>query len=73
MSGTWTLQAGLHFVYDGDPCTIVEICDGAIIARDRSGRSRRLRMVDVLRPVSEGARPTSLAEHGGRRRTPRWR
>ncbi|WP_282837529.1 integrase [Microbacterium flavum] len=56
MSGTWTLQAGSHFVYDGDPCTIVEICDGAIIARDRSGRSRRLRMVDVLRPVSEGGK-----------------
>lgn len=56
MSTTWTLQAGSDLVYDGEPCTIVEICDGAIITRDRAGRSRRLRMVDVLRPPNEGGR-----------------
>jgi hypothetical protein len=56
MTATWTLQAGSDLVYDGDPCTIVEICDGAIVTRDRTGRTRRLRMVDVLRPASEGGK-----------------
>ena len=54
MSNTWTLQPGSDFVYDGEPCTVVEICDGAVITRNRAGKMRRLRMVDVLRPRSEG-------------------
>ena len=56
MTATWTLQAGSDLVYDGDPCTVLEISDCAIITRDRQGRTRRLRLVDVLRPASEGGR-----------------
>ncbi|MEV8135408.1 integrase [Microbacterium aurantiacum] len=56
MSMTWTLQAGTDFVYDGEACTVVEISDGAIITRSRAGRTRRLRIVDVLRPPGEGGK-----------------
>lgn len=51
---TWTLQPGADLIYDGEACTVTEIADGAIIVRDREGRHRRLRMIDVLRPAHEG-------------------
>lgn len=54
MSATWTLRAGTDLIYDGEACTITEIADGAIVVRDRTGRHRRLRMIDVLRPAQEG-------------------
>lgn len=64
MGNTWMLKAGADLVYDGDAGTVVEVTDGAIIIRTRKGRIRRLRMVDVLRPRSEGG----LAHIPGRTR-----
>ncbi len=64
MSNTWMLKAGADLVYDGDPCTVVEVCDGAVVTRGRDGRLRRLRLLDVLRPRSEGG----LAHIPGRTR-----
>lgn len=64
MSRTWNLRAGADIVYDGEPCTVAEVCDGAVIVRSRSGRIRRLRMIDVLRPASDGG----LAHIPGRTR-----
>ena len=43
-------------IYDGEACTVVEIADGAVVVRDRNGRHRRLRMIDVLRPAAEGGK-----------------
>ena len=54
MSSTWTLKPGVDIVYDGDTCTVAEICDGAVIVRTRTGQVRRLRMIDLLRPRTEG-------------------
>jgi transposase InsO family protein len=56
MNATWNLRPGTDLIYDGDACTVVEIADGAIITRDRRGRHRRLRMIDVLRPAEEGGK-----------------
>lgn len=54
MSSTWTLKPGVDIVYDGDACTVAEICDGAVVVRTRTGQVRRLRMIDLLRPRAEG-------------------
>jgi len=56
MMDSWMLRPGMDFVYDGEACTVAEIADGAVIIRDRTGRHRRLRMVDVLRPAAEGGK-----------------
>ncbi|MCO7204761.1 hypothetical protein NH287_14820 [Microbacterium sp. CnD16-F] len=64
MSNTWVLRAGADLVYDGEAATVREIVDSAVIIRTRAGRIRRLRLVDVLRPRSEGG----LAHIPGRTR-----
>ena len=64
MANTWMLKAGADLAYDGEACTVIEVCDGAIITRTRDGRLRRLRLLDVLRPRSEGG----LAHIPGRTR-----
>ncbi len=64
MSNTWVLQAGADLVYDGEAGTVHEIMDGAVVIRTRAGRIRRVRLVDVLRPRSEGG----LAHIPGRTR-----
>jgi transposase InsO family protein len=56
MNATWNLRPGTDLIYDGEVCTVIEIADGAIVTRDRSGHHRRLRMIDVLRPVAEGGK-----------------
>lgn len=37
MSSTWALKPGVDIVYDGNACTVVEICDGAVIVHARNG------------------------------------
>jgi len=66
MNATWNLRPGTDLIYDGEACTVIEIADGAIVTRDRSGHHRRLRMVDVLRPAAEGgkARIPGRTRHG---------
>jgi hypothetical protein len=59
MSSTWTLKPGVDIVYDGDACTVAEICDGAVIVRTRTGQVRRLRMIDLLRPALREVRHAS--------------
>ncbi|WP_156456200.1 helix-turn-helix domain-containing protein, partial [Microbacterium sp. Leaf351] len=54
MKKTWTVAPGAQLVYDGEMCTVAEIGDGAVIVRTADGSTRRLRMLDVLRPASEG-------------------
>ena len=54
MSNTWILQASAELAYDGDAATITEVADNAVIVRTRAGRIRRLRLVEVLFPSSEG-------------------
>lgn len=63
MSGTTTLGIGNSLVYDGDLCTVVELSNDAVIVRDSRQRTLRLRLVDVLRPESEGGR-VRLPERG---------
>lgn len=54
MKNTWMIAPGAQLVYDGEMCTVAEIGDGAVIVRTADGSTRRLRMLDVLRPASEG-------------------
>src|SRR3546814_4627513 len=54
MKNTWMVAPGAQLVYDGEMCTVAEIGDGAVIVRTADGSTRRLRMLDVLRPASEG-------------------
>ena len=56
MKNTWKITPGSQLAYDGEMCTVAEIGDGAVIVRTADGRTRRLRMIDVLRPVSEGGK-----------------
>lgn len=64
---SWMLRPGTDFVYDGEACTVAEVADGAVIIRDRTGRHRRVRMIDVLRPAAEGGKahiPGRVREEG---------
>lgn len=54
MSNAWILQAGADLVYDGEPATVTEVAEGAVIIRTRAGRFRRLRLVELLLPRAEG-------------------
>lgn len=54
MSNTWVLRSGAGLIYDGEPATVLEILGDAVIIRTRAGRTRRLRLVEVLRPRSDG-------------------
>lgn len=56
MSRTWNLELGSSFAYDGERCTVVEMSGDAVIVCDSRQRTRRLRLVDVLRPQSEGGK-----------------
>ena len=56
MKNTWKITPGSQLAYDGEMCTVAEIGDGAVIVRTADGRTRRLRMIDVLRPASEGGK-----------------
>ena len=56
MKNTWKVSPGAQIAYDGKMCTVAEIGDGAVIVRTADGRTRRLRMIDVLQPESEGGR-----------------
>lgn len=49
-----SLEEGLVLVYDGDRCQVVEILGSVVVLVDSHSRARRVRLVDLLTPRSEG-------------------
>lgn len=56
MTTSHVLRVNAHIVFDGARYVIAEILDTAVVLRSAEGHYRRVEIVEVLRPLSDGGR-----------------
>lgn len=65
MSESYVIGVGKTLIWDGSMCTVVEIAGNAVVVKDAEHRLRRLRLIDLLKPVSEGGRARLVGDLDG--------